>query len=64
MNLQRFINEYFHGWTIAEVTTCGTDCGVLKLRRHETFIKVFFHLNGELHWTGAMVKLDHVEACE
>lgn len=62
MNLHKFINEYFHGWNIAGVTTCGTDCGVIKLRSHETFIKVFFYLNGDTHWTGVNVTVDHVEA--
>lgn len=64
MNLHKFIIEYFHGWNIAGFTTCGTDCGNIKLHSNDTFIKIFFQLNGDKHWTGSNVTVDHIEASE
>ena len=64
MNLHKFIMEYFHGWNIASVTTCGTDCGNMKLRSGETFIRVFFQMHGDTHWTGLNVTVEHIEAAE
>lgn len=63
MNLHSFIYNYFNGWQIAGWTSCGTDCGNMKLVSGETCIKVFFNLNGETHWTGNRVTVNHVEAC-
>ena len=64
MKFHDFIIECFHGWNIASITTCGTDCGNLKLRSGNTFVKVFFRLHGDTHWTGNNVTLDHIEAVE
>lgn len=61
--MRKFINEYFGLWEIAEITTFGVDCGYLVLRNKETFVKVYFTMHGDKHWTGANVKVDHVEAC-
>lgn len=64
MSLNKIILEWFHGWSIASVTTCGTDCGSIKLRSGETFIRIFFRLNGDTHWTGRNVTVDHIEEAE
>ena len=61
MKFQDFINECFHGWKITSITTCGTDCGNLKLRSGNTFIRVFFQLHEDRHWTGNNVTVDHIE---
>ena len=63
MDLHEFINKYFSGWHIAEVTTCGTDCGNIKLHDGETNIRIFFNLHGNMHWTGFGVTVDHIEGC-
>jgi hypothetical protein len=64
MKFHDFIRECFHGWSIAGITTCGTDCGNLKLRSGDTFVRVFFQLHGDTHWTGNNVTVDHIEAVE
>lgn len=64
MNLRMFINKYFGLWKIAETATFSGVCGYLKLRNKDTFVKVYFTMHGEKHWTGANVEVDHVEACE
>lgn len=64
MKFHNFIRECFNGWTIAGITTCGTDCGNLKLRSKNTCIRVFFQLHGDKHWTGDNVTIDHIEAVE
>lgn len=63
MNLHSFIYSYFKGWDIACVVTCDTGCGHLKLLSGTTCLVVFFNLNGETHWSGSRVTVDHVEAC-
>lgn len=63
MNLHEFVTKCLIGWTITGVTTCGTDCGCLKLRDGETKIKIFFHLHGAKHWTEFGVTIDHIEGC-
>ena len=62
MIFRHFIRECFHGWTIATLSICGTDCGNMTLRSGETYVRVFFNLNGDTHWTGQNVTLDHIEA--
>lgn len=64
MSLRDFINQYFHSWKIATVSTDGTICGCMKLRSNETYIKIFFNLNGNKHWTNDGVTVDHIESCE
>lgn len=64
MKFHDFIRECFHGWSIAGITTCGTDCGNLKLRSGNTFVRVFFQLHGDTNWTGNNVTVDHIEAVE
>lgn len=64
MKFHDFIRECFHGWSIAGITTCGTDCGNLKLRSGNIFVRVFFRLHGDKHWTGSNVTVDHIEAVE
>lgn len=64
MNLQKFINKYFGLWKIAEITTFSETCGFLKLRNKDTFVKVYFTMHGEKHWTGTNVEVDFVEAVE
>lgn len=64
MIFRDFIRQCLHGWTIAALSTCGTDCGVMRMRSHDTYIKVFFNLNGDSRWTGQNVTLDHIEASE
>jgi hypothetical protein len=49
MKFHNFISECFHGWSIAGITTCGTDCGYIKLRSGNIFVKVFFQLHGDTH---------------
>ena len=64
MNLRNFINTCFSDWNIANVVTCGTERGYLKLRYGETFINVFFHLNGDTHWTGSNVTVYSVKPAD
>ena len=64
MKFYDFIMDCFHGWSIASATHCGTDCGNLKLRSGNTFVRVFFQFHGDTHWTGRNVTLDHIEAVE
>ena len=64
MKFRNFIGECFHGWSIAGITICGTDCGNIKLRSGNTFVKVFFQLNGDTFWMGDNVTIDHIEAVE
>ena len=63
MNLRTFIYTYFKSWDIAGWTTCGIDYGTMKLISGETCIKVCFNLNGERHWSGNNVTVDHIVAC-
>ena len=63
MNLYEFVTKHLIGWKIAGITTCGTDCGSLRLCDGETKIRVFFHLNGAQRWTDFGVTLDHIEGC-
>lgn len=63
MDLHEFVNKYFNGWNIAGVTTCGTDCGNIKLCHGETKIKIFFNLHGKKHWTDYGVTVNHIEGC-
>lgn len=64
MKFHDFIKECFHGWSVAGITTCGTDYGNLKLRSGNTFVRVFFQLHGDTNWTGNNVTVDHIEAVE
>lgn len=64
MNLHKFITEYFDSWRIASILTCGTEHGVIKLRSGNTFIRVFFQMHGDKHWTGPNVMVDHVESLD
>lgn len=64
MKFYDLIMKGFHGWNIASVTICGTDCGNLKLRSGNTFVRVFFQLHGDKHWSDNNVTLDHIEAVE
>lgn len=61
MNLRDFIYNYFRGWNITS-WTCGADCGNMKLISGETCIAIFFNMNGETHWSGNRVTVDHVSA--
>lgn len=64
MYFSNFITECFHGWSIVKATHYGTDCGNLVLCCNNTYIRVFFQLNGDERWTGFNVTLDHIESCE
>ena len=64
MSLINFINTYFRSWGIASMTNCGAKCGYMKLCNKDTFIKVYYNLNGCTDWTDSKVTVDHVEACE
>lgn len=64
MKLHEFKNKYFADWRIAGWTCCGTDCGNMTLVSGETCIRVFFQLNGDTHWTGNRVTVEHVEGCD
>lgn len=64
MSLHEFVRTYFFQWRIAQVITCGTDCGHIVLRDNETLIKIFFTLNGDINWTGKNVTIDHIEGCD
>lgn len=61
MNLHDFIHTYFSDWNIANVITYGTERGHIKLRYGETFINIFFNLNGETRWTGSNVTVYSVK---
>jgi len=64
MNMLTFIRTYFNDWSIASISTYGTIHGYLKLRHNETFVKVYFNLNGSKHWTDYCVTVDHVTSAE
>ena len=64
MNVVDFIQKYFANWRIASVLSCGTMHGYLKLRQNETFIKVYFSLNGSKHWADYRATVDHVTSDE
>lgn len=63
MNVHDFIKTYFKDWTICVELSCGRNHGYLKLGMNMTRIKVYFHLNGEKHWTGKNATVDRVEGC-
>lgn len=64
MTFHTFIGKYLKDWVLCSELSCGTSHGYLKLRMNETKIKVYFKLNGDSHWTGDNVRLDHIDACD
>lgn len=64
MILVDFIYTYFRDWKITSICTCGTKCGYLKLRKNNTFVKIYFNLNGKSqYWCNHCTTVDHVDVC-
>ena len=64
MCLLEFIKKYFSKWKIATFMTCGTSHGYIKLHDNETFIKIYFIMNGAKVWTDHRVTIDRIEGCD